>query len=465
MLPTSRATLSLGKRQRETTEQGRQEVGDDSRSRDQLRDDFKWMVAQQLTKAKVSGDGPAGEITWSQSSTFPCLRDVNILRPVFEAAGVTNVELCFHDFSGACSAHSRSGGLVRLDPAVGLSASVKEKAKKFSVTVEPLSRAEGTHRMHFQNWGRVLAWAVANGEESSVLPMTSIDTLKALLWDSTQFGCSIAQQKALINAVQDRHRRLGLMPPAQEGLYSRLVESLERTRLQPQRERFGVDLSSVQNMLRKPTADWSVELEVLAVGLGFLCATRPIEVVSLRMCHVCIGADQAIDPKDAGLKRTARITLPTRKQDREGRGHDMRVGRPKSEEALDILGRLENFWSSHGMSISSACTSRYGLQTCEACFPVFPMSTRGGQCWSMKQQSVEWFSKAVRKHIGEQFPRPELFSGHSVRIGAITTAQSRGLSEAMIYMQSGHGKTSSGRTYMRLVSKKDLYAFYNCFNL
>ena len=57
------------------------------------------------------------------------------------------------------------------------------------------------------------------------------------------------------------------------------------------------------------------------------------------------------------------------------------------------------------------------------------------------------------------------FSGISARKGGISTALEAGVSEAVLYLQSGHGQAKPGRRYMHILHPRLLLQTFEAFGL
>ena len=422
------------------------------------------MCSKQVVKDKVESrlvsKGILVPVAWNDSAKVPRPADSAVLQIFFSASKRQHL---FQDFSAPLRAELQSLPPESVFETTSVESSVQQKAAGFRANVEPVATSARTRAQHFSVWMQIISWAVAMSVEACILPMSK-DVLRALIHDLACLGCSGTHQKAFVNTIQDRHRQFGLMPPlSSPNDYKRFVSSIIRAYGHPSKLTLPVPVESVKAILALPYADWSSELEILAVALGFVSAMRPIEVAQLRFCQFRFGADFNVHPI-ARFRDTAVIFLPKRKQDQERKGHSMRVGRSQSER-YDILGRLLCCWPGLSASSYKTCPAAKLGRLCSSCPPVFPKTSKHGAEFTPVPQSADWYCKAVRKHIGALFPQPNLFSGKSTRSGAISHALDQGVPEHLVYLQSGHGRFSSGRTYVRVGKLQQLYSFYDSFTL
>jgi integrase len=341
---------------------------------------------------------------------------------------------------------------------------LRQKAETFQTTVLLMNSALSTRKKLQTDWETVVSWAVANDAESKILPMP-LHILYALLFDFVALGYSGSRQKEFINSIQDRHKRFSITPPLKYHRdYSKIINSILKIKGKTEQLKLPVNPMCIKHMLSKSTASFSEEQEVLAVALGAACAARPSEVTQIRLCQIRIGADAEIDSSPK-YKNSAVVHLHTRKQDQLRKGHDMRIGRPINPR-FDVLNRLEKMWQSKSIAPHPLCQATSDpSQQCVLCPFAFSKTTTGGKLIQGTPQSTDWYSKAVRKHIGSQFPNPSRFSGKSTRIGAISNALNYGIPEEIIYLQSGHGPSKSGRSYMQLGMLHHLYRMYDSWQL
>ena len=78
--------------------------------------------------------------------------------------------------------------------------------------VAPLQQGGKTRAKDWTKWRSVVTWGAARMCLPLLLPM-SIRVLRCLIWDALGANCSFSVIKALVDAIQTRHQRLGLARP------------------------------------------------------------------------------------------------------------------------------------------------------------------------------------------------------------------------------------------------------------
>jgi hypothetical protein len=75
------------------------------------------------------------------------------------------------------------------------------------------------------------------------------------------------------------------------------------------------------------------------------------------------------------------------------------------------------------------------------------------------------FADALRRMVGLCGTDTSRFSGTSARKGGLTTAVTAGVSEKILFLQSGHGQTRAARNYMHLQEPDRLFDTFRAFGL
>ncbi len=110
----------------------------------------------------------------------------------------------------------------------------------------------------------------------------------------------------------------------------------------------------------------------------------------------------------------------------------------------------------------------YPAQRRPHCMPLFSRFVNGPACQpmvSIRLISSQMFSDALRRVVGLCGADTAHFSGISVRKGGLTTAVTAGVTEEILFLQSGHGQTRAARNYMHLQEPDWLYDTFRAFGL
>ena len=75
------------------------------------------------------------------------------------------------------------------------------------------------------------------------------------------------------------------------------------------------------------------------------------------------------------------------------------------------------------------------------------------------------FGDALRRALGACGADMSRFSGISARKGGLTTAITAGVTEEILFLQSGHGQTRAARNYMHLQEPDRLFDTFRAFQL
>jgi hypothetical protein len=100
--------------------------------------------------------------------------------------------------------------------------------------------------------------------------------------------------------------------------------------------------------------------------------------------------------------------------------------------------------------------------------PLFSRFLNGPGCQpmvSVRPISSQMFSEALRRMVGLCGADTSRFSGISARKGGLTTAVTAGVTEEILFLQSGHGQTRAARNYMHLQEPDRLFDTFRAFGL
>ena len=115
-------------------------------------------------------------------------------------------------------------------------------------------QAPGTRTANWRLWCAVITWAIVHGCADRILPMSDA-TLRSLTMELIALDCSGQYILSVVQAVQDRHRRLGLTPPHGDRLqFGKLMRGVLKVSGSPRALRFPIQRSHVVSLLRQPRA-------------------------------------------------------------------------------------------------------------------------------------------------------------------------------------------------------------------
>ena len=138
---------------------------------------------------------------------------------------------------------------------------------------------------------------------------------------------------------------------------------------------------------------------------------------------------------------TAVVHILRRKNDCERKGHHPAMGRARDPE-LDIVHQLKQWLHSIALTTSARCQKQADpAARCTHCTPLFPRLQNGPWCThfaSNEPISPQMFGDALRRVLGACGADTRRFSGISARKGGLTTAITAGVTEEILFLQSGH---------------------------
>ena len=163
------------------------------------------------------------------------------------------------------------------------------------------------------------------------------------------------------------------------------------------------------------------------------------------------------------------LTTISRKQDQVRKGHQMRFG-VSNDPQLDLPFQLGRFMDEAGTRPRTNCTklARPGSR-CPVCPPLFPKLSRGANgAWTVDSNpvpSASLISSMVVSALDDIGIRSPAFTGASCRMGGLTIATEAGVTEQIMWMQSGHAQFRAARGYVRLTDPDRLYDTWRAFKL
>ena len=440
----------------------------------------------------AAGAGPK----WNTRTGLPTLKGFAPLRAFAARRGLV-IDSWLYDDGDAVPLEECEG---RWRPAVaaiafapGVVASVAESAAAFDRHVRPLELAKRTRSKYVTHRLSVLTWAIWKGVLPGLLPMSD-DLVRAFIWDCLAFEASTSVLKHALDAIKAWHRHLGLRVPLDApGDYRRTVTSLARFQPAPRTFKFPIHKELVRRLLLlelpshpacggvippKPARPgWKrcpicwiflhMWFDCLAGATGTLICSRCLELGQLQTCDIWRNFD-FIFGAWALFRGGAAYNIKIRKNDQFRHGHQPRIGVPK-DPRCDVLAQTHEACRLLGTLPRPDCSKRTDTAVpCPVCPPLFPRRFKSGADaefdLSRPATSPEISAMIIRglQHVGVN---TTYFSGISARRGGLSTAIEAGVSEAILWMQSGHAQDVAARRYVELNSPALLYTTYESFDL
>ena len=123
----------------------------------------------------------------------------------------------------------------------------------------------------------------------------------------------------------------------------------------------------------------------------------------------------------------------------------------------------------HGLRVSPHCQKGANpAARCPHCPPLFSRLRNGPGCSARTSDvalSNQMFSDALRRVLAACGADVHRFSGISARKGGLTTAISAGVTEEILFLQSGHSQSRAARHYMHLQDPHRLFDTFRAFGL
>ena len=414
---------------------------------------FRSSVINQL------GAGFGNRATWSLSGGMPFLTNLADLADAPPFDGVdTSAILLNHS---APTALEQSNGLwapAMLHLAKEPPRSILGLAAAFDQHVWPSRSQPGTRSKHWDNWAVVVTWAIAWGALLLILPMPTY-LLKAITWELLCMGTPRSVITAIWAAIQNRHRIAGLHPPIYGfGEFSAWTRCLSSLLGRPSALRFPIHRSLVVLLLRLRPASLRDNRDRLMVALATICCLRVSELVALQVCDLWF--DFHTGYGIPGFHGTAAVHVGRRKNDVERKGHHPALGRA-SDPTLDLVHQLLAWLALNHLAVSPLCTKQaFSAARCPHCPPLFSRldnGPAGTHKASLRPLSTQMVGDSLRRMMAICGANVRHFSGISARKGGLSTAITAGVTEEILFLQSGHGQARAARNYIHLQDPARLF--------
>ena len=399
---------------------------------------------------------------------LPIIANIHLLRGSHLFAGVDQRAM-LQDISMATALERGYGNWEQVVRSLGgprVGASLAELTAAFDEHVLPARSRPGTRRGNWHNWSCVVTWAIVHKATRHILPM-SRDTLKALTWDLISFAVSHSSIRAVWSAVNARHRLFGYTPPINERLeFTAWVRAIGSIMGRPLSLKLPIHKKVVAWLLRWRPDGVADNRNRLMTALATVACLRVSELARLQVCDLWF--DFLTAWGIPGYEGTCGVHVGNRKNDAERKGHHPVLGRSVDPQ-LDIVQQLRFWMSWTGLTVHPKCEKRRRpAARCLLCPPLFPTTQKGPGGRTVvtdvacSPQRASGCIKACAEAAGCASSR---FSGVSARKGGISTAIDAGVSEAILFLQSGHGQAKAARNYMQLGDPRRLLETFDAFEL
>ena len=413
------------------------------------------------------GAGFGNQAKWSLSHGMPFLTNLAELKDAAPFDGLDSTDILLN-LSKPTSLEQADGHWTPAIASIAQPAprSVQGLVDAFNLHVWPSRSQPSTRSKHWNNWAVVVTWAIAWGLLSHILPMPT-DILKAITWELLCMGTPRSVITAIWAAVQNRHRVAGLLPPILGfGEFSAWTRCLSSILGRPSALRFPIHRTLVATLLRLRPTSLRDNRDRLLVALATICCLRVSEVALLQICDIWF--DFHTGYGIPGFRGTVAVHIGRRKNDVERKGHHPAIGRA-IDPALDLVCQLLAWFHLNGLAVSPVCTKQSQTAArCPHCAPLFSRLANGlagSHTTSMRPMTTQMIGDGLRRMMTICGADTKHFSGISARKGGLTTAITAGVTEEILFLQSGHGQARAARNYIHLQDPARLFDTFRAFGL
>lgn len=288
-------------------------------------------------------------------------------------------------------------------------------------------RSANTLRAYESDWRQFQQWCAVHGLDSSVPVAPS--TIVYFLTDQARTH-KVSTVARRLGAIAYAHTDAGYATPTKYPDVVKLMDGLRRTQSTRPDHKSAIVTDELRSILRHTPSTLAGARDKALLALGFAGAFRRSELVSLNVEDL------------HETRRGMEIELRSSKTDQYGHGEKVAIPfAHKREDACPV--RLLKAWI-------DAAGITHG--------PLFRQVTKGDELASGKRddgrlsdRSVANIVKAAALRAGEN---PERLSGHSLRVGFITSASDGGAPTRTIMAQTRHKTAAMIDRYYR---KEDLF--------
>eukprot|EP00292_Cryptomonas_paramecium_P006607 CAMPEP_0113682712 /NCGR_PEP_ID=MMETSP0038_2-20120614/12838_1 /TAXON_ID=2898 /ORGANISM="Cryptomonas paramecium" /LENGTH=459 /DNA_ID=CAMNT_0000601857 /DNA_START=862 /DNA_END=2241 /DNA_ORIENTATION=- /assembly_acc=CAM_ASM_000170 len=344
--------------------------------------------------------------------------------------------------------------------------SLDDLAAAYRRFVYPSRLQAATRHKYWRLWRVVLTWGVAWRALDRLIPMSE-DTLMAFSWDLMQCGCSADFILGCWIAIQSRHRSFRLIPPiAGPGEFQKWRRSQLSISGGPTRFKLPITRRMVVALAESRPSSLRAIRDKMSALVGTICCLRASEIAQLQACDVLF--DHHVACGGSEFRGTAAVRIIRRKNDPERRGHWPVIGVARDPRRRVVF-QLRTYMRLLKLRVHLRCgkQSRPGAR-CQICPPLFPRlrATSHGRFRAASESCTrQMISDGIKRAVSSLGIDAAQFSAISARKGGLSTAIEAGVSEEVLYLQSGHGLQRAGRTYMHLRSPARLLSTFESFRL
>jgi integrase len=255
---------------------------------------------------------------------------------------------------------------------------------------------------HFLNWG-------------GAIPAT--DTMVANYLTAYAKTLSVATLERRLGALSKIHRAKGHISPTRSELVQSVMTGIRRKHGKPQRKAAPLTKDRLIRVLDVCGEDLKGQRDRALLLIGFAGALRRSELVGIKM--------DDIDFLPEGLI----ITIPKSKTDQTGKGH--RIGIPYAHGDICPVKTLETYIQTAGITQGPIFRALYKSDVTE---------------YGIGHKRV---NQIIKTRVKEACMNPNLFSGHSLRSGFVTSAAEAGQEVWKIMRQTRHKSERTIEGYVR----------------
>ncbi len=282
------------------------------------------------------------------------------------------------------------------------------------------SRAPATLANYARAWRQYAAWCAHEGRVAlDADPQGAAATVAEYLRDRADGGLKWNTLGLDLAGITFRYQDAGLPRPSQHPGLKRFTEGLRRELGRATESKAPVTDAELRAMLATLPATIHGARDRALLLVGFVGAFRRSELVALDV-------EDVIEERQ-GLV----ITLRRSKSDQEGLGQRKAI--PYGADATTCPVRALRAWLDAAAIIEG---------------PVFRALDRHGNVSVVRTDGLT-VARVVKRTALAAGLDAERFSGHSLRLGFVTTAAQRGCSERAIANQTGHRSMTVLRGYIR----------------
>lgn len=276
------------------------------------------------------------------------------------------------------------------------------------------SKADRTQAAYRQAFGAFRVWAAERGADP--LPARE-EVVAAYFADMADRGRAAATIDLHAAAIAFAHRAGGHEPPTNHEAVKATIRGIRRRIGTKPARKAPATAEAIKRMLRRIPDDLRGKRDRALLLVGFAAALRRSELVALHVEHL----ERAVD----GVF----VQIPRSKTDQEGAGHVVAVPRGSKLRPCEAL---DDWLAASGIVAG----------------PVFRAVARGGRVapGALSDRAVADIVKERAEAAGLD---PDLFAGHSLRAGFVTSALAAGADLLKVMDVTRHTQVETLKAYDR----------------